>query len=67
MQVKALTIKESYVDLETPTGLMRTYILQPKAPGKYPGIVFFSEIFQVRPQMTRPTARHLGGWLVPHT
>lgn len=33
--------------MDTPTGKMRTYIMQPTAPGKYPGVLFFSEIFQV--------------------
>lgn len=52
-QVRALTIRQSQVDIETPTGRMRTYILQPNAPGKYPGIVFYSEIFQVSLQDLR--------------
>ena len=34
-------------DLETPTGTMRAHIFRPVAPGKYPGILMFSEIFQV--------------------
>jgi carboxymethylenebutenolidase len=34
------------VDLDTPTGPMRTYVYRPVAPGRYPGLVFFSEIFQ---------------------
>jgi hypothetical protein len=46
--VRALTITETVVDLDTPSGKMRTYVLKPAAPGKYPGIVFYSEIFQAR-------------------
>lgn len=43
-----MTIQEPQVqDLPTPTGSMRTYIFRPAAPGKYPGLVMFSEIFQV--------------------
>jgi carboxymethylenebutenolidase len=38
---------DEYVDLDTPTGPMRTYVFRPVAPGRYPGILFFSEIFQV--------------------
>ncbi len=34
-------------DLDTPTGLMRTYLFRPMAEGRYPGLVLFSEIFQV--------------------
>ena len=46
--VRALTITQTVVDLDTPSGKMRTYLLKPAAPGKYPGIVFYSEIFQAR-------------------
>ena len=38
---------EDFVDLQTPTGTMRTHRIRPSAPGQYPGIVLFSEIFQV--------------------
>ena len=31
---------------------MRTYVLKPTAPGKYPGIVFYSEIFQARARLS---------------
>src|SRR5882757_457784 len=48
------------VDLQTPTGPMRTYILKPAAPGKYPAIVLFSEIFQVTGPIRR-TAAFLAG------
>jgi carboxymethylenebutenolidase len=48
------------VDLETPTGPMRTYVYRPVAPGKYPGLVFFSEIFQ-RTGPIRRTAAILAG------
>ncbi len=34
------------IDLETPTGPMRTYVYRPVAPGRYPGLILFSEIFQ---------------------
>src|SRR5882672_11342924 len=37
---------KEFVDLPTPTGPMRTEIVRPVAPGKYPGLVLFSEIFQ---------------------
>ena len=55
LQVLALTVKRSEVDVETPTGKMRTTIIQPTAPGRYPGIVFYSEIFQA---LTRPPNPH---------
>jgi carboxymethylenebutenolidase len=45
-----------FVDLDTPSGPMRTHIARPVAPGKYPGIVFFSEIFQVTGPIRRTAA-----------
>src|SRR3954462_8477563 len=44
------------VDLPTPTGAMRTYIFRPAAAGRYPGLVFFSEIFQVTAPIRRTAA-----------
>ncbi len=38
--------EELAVTLATAAGPMRTYVYRPKAPGRYPGIVLFSEIFQ---------------------
>ena len=52
-----MTIKESEpVDLATPNGAMRTYVFQPNAPGKYPGLLLFSEIFQVTAPIRRTAA-----------
>ncbi|MEO6403775.1 MAG: dienelactone hydrolase family protein [Vicinamibacteria bacterium] len=48
------------VDIDTPTGRMRTYIYRPVAPGRYPGLVFFSEIFQ-RTGPIKRTAALLAG------
>jgi carboxymethylenebutenolidase len=42
-----IVIDTEHVDLDTPTGPMRTHIVRPAAPGRYPGIVLYSEIFQV--------------------
>ena len=39
---------------------MRTYVFAPATPGKYPGILFFSEIFQVTGPIRR-TAAFLAG------
>ena len=53
------------VDLSTPSGLMRTHIFRPLAPGRYPGIVLFSEIFQVTGPIRRAAALLAGsGFLV---
>ena len=53
------------VELTTPYGPMRTHILRPAAPGRYPGIVFYSEIFQVTAPIRRTAAMLAGhGYLV---
>ncbi|AWB68521.1 dienelactone hydrolase [Saccharobesus litoralis] len=48
-----MIIQTETVDLTTPTGEMRTYVYRPVAEGKYPTIIFYSEIFQ----QTAPIAR----------
>ena len=45
-----------FADLPTPSGPMRTFISRPVAEGKYPGIVLFSEIFQVTGPIRRTAA-----------
>src|SRR5260221_6159353 len=53
------------VDRATPAGLMRTYVFRPVAPGKYPGVVLFSEIFQVTGPIRRTAALLAGhGYVV---
>jgi carboxymethylenebutenolidase len=42
-----------FADLETPTGPMRTHIVRPAAEGRYPGILLYSEIFQVTAPVRR--------------
>jgi len=60
-----MILTEDYIDLETPTGPMRTHRLRPAAAGIYPGVVLFSEIFQVTGPIQR-TARLLAsrGYIV---
>src|SRR3974377_1695784 len=38
---------EAFATLTTSTGTMRAYVLRPSGTGRYPGIVLYSEIFQV--------------------
>lgn len=53
------------VDLTTPYGPMRTHIVRPAAPGKYPGLVFYSEIFQITEPIRRTAALLAGhGYIV---
>src|SRR5436190_1336996 len=54
-----------FIDLPTPTGPMRTYIFQPAAGGRYPGLLLFSEIFQVTGPIRRTAALLAGhGFIV---
>lgn len=55
-----MILQEESVDLPTATGPMRTYIYRPAAPGRYPGLLFFSEIFQRTGPISR-TAAMLAG------
>ena len=55
-----MLIESKIVEIPTPTGPMRTEIFKPAAPGKYPGILFFSEIFQITAPICR-TAAFLAG------
>lgn len=41
-----MILEESSVELATSTGPMRCYVYRPKAAGRRPGVVLFSEIFQ---------------------
>jgi carboxymethylenebutenolidase len=52
-----MTIKDNeHIDLPTPTGPMRTHLFRPTAPGRYPGILLYSEIFQVTGPIRRTAA-----------
>mmetsp|Transcript_20122 Transcript_20122/g.44052 ORF Transcript_20122/g.44052 Transcript_20122/m.44052 type:complete len:356 (-) Transcript_20122:335-1402(-) len=56
LKVSALTIQEEVVFIDTPTGPMHALVLRPTAPGNYPGLVFYSEIFQVTGPIRRSAA-----------
>lgn len=61
-----MTLKEpETVDLPTPTGTMRAQVFQPAAEGRYPGIVFYTEIFQITAPIRRTAALIAGhGYIV---
>jgi carboxymethylenebutenolidase len=60
-----MTIREEEVQVNTPTGPMRTLVLRPAARGKYPGVVFYSEIFQITGPIRRTAALIAGhGYVV---
>ena len=53
------------VELPTRKGLMRTHMFGPEAPGRYPGVVFYSEIFQITEPISRAAAMLAGhGYVV---
>ncbi|HEY4009649.1 MAG TPA: dienelactone hydrolase family protein [Acidobacteriaceae bacterium] len=60
-----MIIVQEFVDLDTPSGTMRTHILRPAAEGRYPGVLFYSEIFQVTEPIRRQAAQLAGhGYVV---
>ena len=61
-----MTIQDNeVVELKTPTGPMRVHVVRPQAAGRYPGILLYSEIFQVTPPIRRTAALLAGyGYLV---
>jgi len=52
-----MTIIEETVEIQTPTGPMRSYVLTPSEPSARAGILMFSEIFQVTGPIRRAAAQ----------
>ena len=49
-----MIIKEhGFADIATPTGVMRTHLFEPAAAGRYPGLVLYSEIYQITAPVRR--------------
>ncbi len=61
-----MTLREPEIfELPTPTGPMRTVVLRPAAAGRYPGLLFHSEIFQLTGPICRTAAALAGhGFIV---
>ncbi len=61
-----MTLRDpEFVELSTPTGPMRTHVFRPSAPGRYPGLLLYSEIFQVTAPIRRTAALLAGhGFIV---
>ncbi|HKZ78249.1 MAG TPA: dienelactone hydrolase family protein [Pyrinomonadaceae bacterium] len=55
-----MIITTYYVDVPVDGSSMRTFIAAPKVAGKYPGILFYSDIFQLTGPMLRSCARLAG-------
>ncbi len=57
--------EQSFIDVPTLAGPMRTYLFRPKAIGRYPAIILYSEIFQMTGPIQRFAAFLAGhGYLV---
>ena len=60
-----MVLTREYVDVPVGERAMRTFIAKPKAPGAYPGIVFYTDIFQLTESSLRWAVRLAGyGFLV---
>ena len=61
-----MTIQDDLtVDIATSTGQMRTHFFRPARDGKFPAVIFYSEIFQVTAPIRRTAALLAGqGYLV---
>jgi carboxymethylenebutenolidase len=56
-----MTVTEAAIEIATPTGPMRAMVFRPaEESGKFPGLVFFSEIFQITSPIRR-TGAYLAG------
>ena len=60
-----MIIANEFVDITVADSPMRTFIARPKSEGRYPGIIFYSDIFQLTGTMLRSCARLAGyGYVV---
>jgi len=55
-----MIITTDYVDIPVDGQMMRMLVAQPKAAGRYPGILLYSDIFQLTGPMIRATMRLAG-------
>lgn len=55
-----MVITNEYVDIPVDGQMMRMLVARPKAEGRYPGILLYSDIFQLTGPMTRATMRLAG-------
>ena len=62
-----IIVNDEYVTLDTPSGPMRTHIVRPAAPGRYPAIIFYSEIFQITAPIRRTAAMLAGHGYIEDT
>src|SRR3954465_4327872 len=51
--MRAVVVTREYAEVPVGERAMRTFVAAPAAPGSYPGVAFYSDIFQ----LTEPTLR----------
>ncbi len=62
-----MQIKTDYIDIPVAGKQMRTFLAHPAQTGSYPGIIYFSDIFQISAAMQRACARLAGYGFVAAT
>lgn len=55
-----MIVTTEYADIPNVGGVMRTFVVAPKAEGRYPGIWSYSDIFQLTPPTLRACVRLAG-------
>src|SRR6478736_9315537 len=55
-----MVISEEFVDVPVGDRAMRTFVASPRASGRYPGVVFYSDIFQLTESTLRWCVRLAG-------
>ncbi|HSE98507.1 MAG TPA: dienelactone hydrolase family protein [Blastocatellia bacterium] len=55
-----MVIDTEYADIEVDASPMRMFVASPRGAGRYPGIIFYSDIFQLTGPMVRATMRLAG-------
>ena len=55
-----MLVRTEYVDIAAPGGPMRMFVASPAAAGRYPGILCYSDIFQLTGPMLRACTRLAG-------
>lgn len=55
-----MIVSTEHLDLSAGDGVMRSFLARPRAPGRYPGIVCYSDIFQLTGPMLRACVRLAG-------
>ena len=55
-----MIVTSEYVDVKGPAGLIRTLLVRPKTTRRVPGLLLYSDIFQLTPPMVRMAQRFAG-------